>query len=87
MNKFIISVCTALLLLCLGMTVAAAETVVYVSDAGNDLADGKSDATPLKTLAAAYDYLPKDGGKIVVCKTCFNCLFQNSYFFFTKTII
>ena len=67
MKKFIFTLCAALLLLCLGMTVAAAETAVYVSDTGNDLADGKSDATPLKTLAAAYDYLPKDGGKIVVC--------------------
>ena len=55
----------ALLLLCAVLTLsAAAAGTVYVTDGGNG--DGKTAASPLGDLAAAYTALGEDGGTLVV---------------------
>ncbi len=50
-------------------TASAAEAVVFVSDGGNNMNDGTSAQSPLKTLGAAYDHFGDDGGTVVVCGT------------------
>ena len=66
MKKALLFLISACLFCALAVAASAADTVVYVSDAGNDLASGKSDAEPFKTLAAAYDMV-SGGGTVVVC--------------------
>ncbi len=66
MKKAFIWLLSACLLCALAFAASAADAVVYVSDAGSDSASGTSDATPFKTLAAAYDMV-SGGGTVVVC--------------------
>ncbi len=47
--------------------VSAAEPVLFVSDAGDNMNEGTSAAAPLKTLGAAYDRFGAAGGTVVVC--------------------
>lgn len=55
----------SLLLLCAALTLsAAAAGTVYVADGGNG--DGRTAASPLGDLAAAYTALGEDGGTIVI---------------------
>lgn len=58
----------SLLLLCTVLTLsAAAAGTVYVADGGNG--DGRTAASPLGDLAAAYNALGEDGGTIVIVET------------------
>ena len=58
----------SLLLLCAVLTLsAAAAGTVYVADGGNG--DGRTAASPLGDLAAAYTALGEDGGTIVIVET------------------
>lgn len=44
-----------------------AQAYVFVSDSGNDSADGLTDKTPLKSFSAAVKKLQSNGGRIVLC--------------------
>ena len=83
MKKVYLVLFSVLLLLLAGLAVFAfegeiedpegnlEETVkpfVYISDNGNDLNDGQSSDSPVKTLERAYNILEDTGGIIVVCE-------------------
>ena len=63
MKKLMVSF-VLLLCACLALGAAAAESTVYVADGGSG--NGKTASAPLGDLAAAYNALGADGGKIVV---------------------
>ena len=70
-RKYLIAfICLALMAVCLCVSavfVSADETVVYVnSKTGNDLKDGTSEETALRTFKAAFAKLGDDGGTIVL---------------------
>lgn len=61
---FIVVLIFSVLCVC---AVSAAENVVFVSDNGDNMNDGMSAKTSLKTLGAAYDRFGNEGGTVVVC--------------------
>ena len=74
MKKFITILLVCLMVVPFGILAgismtADADTVVYLSDAGNDSNDGKSAANALKTITKAYQTIGDNNGTIVVTGT------------------
>lgn len=68
MKKIICFIMLILAVFVFGAFIASAEeTVIFVCDDGNNMNDGTSADSPLKTLGAAYDHFGADGGTVVVC--------------------
>ena len=74
MKKFITILLVCLMVVPFGILAgismtADAETVVYLSDAGNDENDGKTAANAFKTITKAYQTIGDNNGTIVVTGT------------------
>ncbi|MBQ6893213.1 MAG: family 43 glycosylhydrolase, partial [Clostridia bacterium] len=67
MKKLLYFVTWLTLLILFVCAASAAENVIFVSDAGDNMNDGTSAQSPLKTLGAVYDHLGAEGGTVVVC--------------------